>query len=143
MTFTINLIKRLFPNKIITRRISDLIELVKDEHINNTHICLSIQNNYDTREFCYVTLDELTKLFKEIPLIERCLYELIFPTKQVKTYIDFEYYIENNADIKNPYIGPTCFIKILYNLLNFQQSMDCKTNDNMNFILEQFLVLDS
>ncbi|CAF1292374.1 unnamed protein product [Rotaria sordida] len=133
----------LWNSQIITHRISDLMQLIKDQNVKNTHICISIQNDNDTREFCYLTIDELTQLFQQTPVIERCLYEVIFPTNQVKTYIDFEYYITNNLDIESPYIGARCFLKILYNLLNFQQNIDCEANYKMDLILQQFLVLNS
>ncbi|CAF1335680.1 unnamed protein product, partial [Rotaria sordida] len=51
-------------------------------------------------------MDELIMLYRNIPVNQRYLYELILPTNKIKAYIDFEYYINNNPEIQNHSIGP-------------------------------------
>ncbi|CAF3863308.1 unnamed protein product, partial [Rotaria sp. Silwood1] len=88
-------------------------------------------------------LQELITLYNHCPPNERTLYEMIFPINLVKTYIDFEYYIDNNLDINDHHIGAKCFIKILHYVLNF---FDHKHHENENYLhitLQQFLVLES
>ncbi|CAF4221896.1 unnamed protein product [Rotaria magnacalcarata] len=87
--------------------------------------------------------DELIILYQHSNVIERSLYELMTPVNQVKAYIDFEYYIDNNLDIKNSHIGPICLLKIFYFLLNFLDHNDQHNNDQIAHILQQFLILEA
>ncbi|CAF1443256.1 unnamed protein product [Adineta steineri] len=132
---------RLFPNKIITYRILDLIHLSSNENIKNSDICVSIEINTNSRRFCYLTINELITLYQNSPVLERSLYELISPNSKVKAYIDFEYYIDNNPDIQNSQIGISCCLKMLHLFLNSEQNIE--PNKYTNLILKQFLVLES
>ena len=143
MTFIQKLINRLFLNKIITYKVSDLIDNVSNERLQNIYMYICIQTENDSRRFFYVTIDELIILFQNSESIQRSLYELILPTKQVKAYIDFDYYTKNNTSIKNSYTGPCCILKILYYFLNVDQTNTMDTNDRLTLALKQFLVLES
>jgi len=142
MTFIDKLLKRLFPNKIIAHRLCDLIQQSCNQQTHNSHICIAIEKDNHTREFCYVTIDELIKLYQHCPVIERCLYELIPPTNQVKAYIDFEYHIDNNLAIGNSYNAVKCCLKLFRCLLCVQTN----TTDDRNYIdiaLKEFLLLEA
>ena len=134
------LIKRLFSNKVITHRISDLIYQSSDPNIQNTNICISIEKDTGAREFCYLSVDELTTLYQHSAVLERFLYELIPPANQVKIYIDFEYYMDNNLDIQHSHTGPSSCLKILHYLLTFQTDSISKTNNQIDLALQEFLV---
>ncbi len=142
MTLIEKLIKRLFSHKVVTSRLSDLINQLLNQNLNN-HICISIAKDNDSRLFTYVTIDELIILYQHSSVVQRSLYELITPGTQVKTYIDFEYYINNNLDIQDSRIGASCFLKILYYFLNFQDNNIYEKNNYINLILQQFLVLEA
>ncbi|CAM4824241.1 unnamed protein product [Rotaria magnacalcarata] len=62
---------------------------------------------------------------------------------EVKTYIDFEYYIENNHDINNHFIGTNCLLKILHLSLNFSYHQFCQSQNTIDIALKQFLVLEA
>lgn len=143
MTFLQNLIRRLFPTKIVSHYLSDLIHQSSHQNINTNHICLSIEKNNGSRDFCYLTMEELTTLYQYCPVIERSLYELICPTNSVKAYIDFEYYTENNLDIQDHRVGPKCCLKILHYLLNFPDNTTCQKENYLDIVLQQFLVLEA
>ncbi|CAF1678640.1 unnamed protein product, partial [Rotaria magnacalcarata] len=87
--------------------------------------------------------DELIILYQHSNVIERSLYELMTPVNQVKACIDFEYYIDNNLDIKNSHIGPICLLNIFYFLLNFLDHNNQHNNDQIAHILQQFLILEA
>jgi hypothetical protein len=142
MTLIEKLIKRLFSHKVVTSRLSDLINQLLNQNLNN-HICISIAKDNDSRLFTYVNIDELIILYQHSSVVQRSLYELITPGTQVKTYIDFEYYINNNLDIQDSRIGASCFLKILYYFLNFQDNNIYEKNNYINLILQQFLVLEA
>lgn len=143
MTYIEKLLKRLFPNKLITHRLSELNNNLSKQDVENIYICISAEKENGSRIFCYVTFDELIILYQCCPLTERFLYELINETKQVKSYIDFEYYINNNNDITNPYIGPNTCLKILYSLFKEQNDTNNETDNFIHLALKQFLVLDA
>ena len=143
MTHTQKLIKHLFPNKIITQRLLDLIHYLSKKHVENAYRYTSIEKDNNCREFCYFMLDELMILYQQCPVSERSLYEIITLSKQVKAYIDFEYYTNNNLAIQSPHIGPNCFLKILYYLLDFQRNTNFKTTNYTSLAMQQFLVLES
>ena len=143
MTFVQNLIKRLFPNEILTHHLSDLNNHSLVQNYNKNNICISIERENKCRQYCSLTMEQLIILYQNCPLIERTLYESIPPTKLVKAFIDFEYSMDNNLDIQNHYVGPICCLKILYHLLN---SLDDNNNVMQNHtenILKQFLVLEA
>jgi hypothetical protein len=143
MTHIQKLLKRLFPYKIITHRLSDLIHHLSNQQNENTKTYISIEKDNTSREFCYFTLEELIILYQQCPAFERSLYEILIPTNQVKVYVDFEYYTDNNVDIKNAHIGPICFLKILYHLFNSEQTVNFKTTNYFDLVMQQFLVLDA
>jgi hypothetical protein len=143
MVFIDKLIKSLFPNKNVSHRLCDLIYHSSDQNMPNSHIVIGIEKDNGSREFCYMTLDELILVYKKSVVLERCLYELILPTNQVKAYIDFEYYIDNNTDIQCSYIGPGCCLKILRYLFNNNGKTIVKTDKYNTMALEQFIVLES
>jgi len=143
MTFIYELLKRLFPNKIITYRLSDLIHQHSNGNETNSHICISIENDKNTRQFFYMTIEELSILYQNCIVSERSLYELIPSTKQVKAYMDIEYYIENNLIIQNSYSVISSCLKMFYYLLNFQNNMTFESNDWLDMALQQLLVLEA
>lgn len=136
------LIKRLFKNKVVTHRLVDLMDQLSNQNLKNM-ICISIETDNNSRQFSYFTIDELIILYQHSSVIERTLYELITPANKVKAYIDFEYYIDNNLEIKNSYIGPTCLLKIFYYFLNFQDHNVQQNNDQITYLLQQFLILEA
>lgn len=143
MAIVVKLIKHLFPSKIITYHIYDLINQLPNKTIKTNEIFLAIEKENKTREYFYCTLEELIKIYSECPSNERTLYEVILPINKVKTYIDFEYYIDNNPDIKNHYIGANCLLKIFDYALNFSHPI---LSENQNYIyiaLRRFLVLEA
>jgi len=148
MSFARNLIKRLFPNEIITHHISDLNKQLMEQVNDKSRICISIEKENKTREYCSLTMEQLSILYQCCPIAKRSLYESIPPTKSVKIYIDYEYYMDNNLHIQNNCIGLKCCLKVLYNLLNFQDNsiytMESYIEQiHLDHILKQFLVLDA
>ncbi|CAF4023524.1 unnamed protein product [Rotaria magnacalcarata] len=117
------------------------------DHLSNQNLknitCISIETDNNHCQFSYFTIDELIILYQHSNVIERSLHELMTPVNQVKAYIDFEYYIDNNLDIKNSHIGPICLLKIFYFLLNFLDHNDQHNNDQIAHILQQFLILEA
>ncbi len=142
MTFVEKLIRRVYPNKIITYRISDLVHNLSTKSDNN-YICISIETDNNSRRFCYLTLDELINVYRSCPVYERSLYELICAEQHVKAYIDYEYYITCNPDIIDSRIGPICCLKIFHLLLDFDEKFNYKQNINTDFIFENFLILEA
>jgi hypothetical protein len=138
------LIKRLYLNKIIIHRISDLNNHISQQNNENFHINISLEKDNHSRDFCYLTLNEITIVYQQSIAYERCLYELILSTSRVKDYIDFEFYTSHNIDIQNSHIGPKCCLKSLYYYyLNSEHSNHINTTNSFNMVLSQFLVLDS
>jgi hypothetical protein len=140
-----NLIKRLFPNEILTHHILDLNNQLFEQNDNKERIHISIEKENKSRQYCSLTIEQLKTLYQHCPVLQRTLYESIPPTKFVKTYIDFEYYINNNLDIQNHHIAPICCLKIFYYLLNVSDYSN--TNNTIEIstenILKQFLVLEA
>jgi hypothetical protein len=143
MTVIYELLKRLFPNKIISYRLSDLIHQSSNGNEVNSHICISIENDKNTRQFLYMTIDELIVLYQNCIVSERSLYELIPPTKQVKAYMDIEYYIENNLIIQNSYTVISSCLKMFCYLLNFQNNMTFESKDWLDAALQQCLIVEA
>jgi hypothetical protein len=136
-----NLINSLFPNQLLTHHLSELNNHLLEN--NNNGIYISIEKENKCRLFCFLTMDQLAILYQYCPLTKRTLYESIPSAKRVKTFIDFEYYTDNNVDIQNHYIGAMCCLKILYCLLNsYDNNMKVLENLTEN-ILKQFLVLEA
>ncbi|CAF4790373.1 unnamed protein product [Rotaria magnacalcarata] len=143
MTTIIEIIKNLFPSKLISHHICDLVNQLPEQIIKSNYIFLSIENDNKTRQFFYSSIEELIALYNQSSRNERSLYEIIFLTNIVKTYVDFEYYIDNNLDINDHCIGANCFLKILHYTLN---GFDHKEDLNENYIdiaLQQLLVLEA
>ncbi|CAF4099861.1 unnamed protein product [Adineta steineri] len=140
------------PNKI-TAAFFDTVEVLESinrnfkpflNYVEKTYIInANIENNNKNRQFFYCTINELITLYKHCPPLERTLYEIIFPTSLIKTYIDFEYYIDNNVDIKNQSIGATSCLKILYHVLNFFDTTYVKAENDIDNCLQQFLILQA
>ena len=143
MSFVLFLFNRLFPTEILTHHLSDLNNYLLGTKNKYGGICLSIEKKNKSRQYCCLTIDQITKLYDHCPVLERTLYESISSDKLVKAFIDFEYYRDNNSDIKDHTIGPNCCLKILYYLLNNDENnIDIIKNLSEN-ILEQFLVLEA
>lgn len=140
-----SLFKRLFPNEKLTHHLSDLNNHLSETGNKNNGICLSMEKNNKSRLYCCLAMDQLVELFLCCPLPERTLYESIPPNKPVKAYIDFEYYRDNNIDIKDHYTGPMCSLKILYYLLNnHETNTNITESENLSKnVLNQFLVLEA
>ncbi|CAM2729007.1 unnamed protein product [Rotaria socialis] len=143
MTSVQNLIKRLFPYKIITHRLSDLHNQLLQQNIDKNDIFLSIEKENKSRQFCCLSIEELLRLFECCPTTERTLYESISINKPVRTYIDFEYLIDKNLNIQNHYIGPMCCLKVLYYFLNAPDDTINTVESYIENILKQFLVLEA
>lgn len=137
------IIQHFYPNKILTRRVSDLITQISQISNNESYISIAIEKIDGSRQFCYLTLDEFISIYHQCPLNERSIYELIFPTNTVKTYIDFEYYIDQNLDIQDHHIGMICCLKIFYYILNFSNNIPSENWNFIHTILNQFLVLEA
>lgn len=143
MSIVLNLIKRLFPYKIITHRLSDLHNQLDQQSIHKNDIFLSIEKENKSRQFCCLSIEELLTLFECCPVTERTLYESISQNKTVRTYIDFEYLIDNNLDVQNHYIGPMCCLKVLHYFLNGLDDTINTVESYTEKILKQFLVLEA
>ncbi|CAF2123702.1 unnamed protein product [Rotaria magnacalcarata] len=143
MAVIVQLIRHLFPCKIITHRINGLINQLPNNALRTNEIFVSIEKYSKTRQYFSCTLEALTKLYNECPPSHRNLYEVILPTNEVKTYIDFEYYIENNHDINNHFIGTNCLLKILLLSLNFSYRQFCQSQNDIDMALKQFIVLEA
>lgn len=143
MSFLISLFHRLFPTEILTHRLTDLNDYLLQTNNNHSGIWLSIEKKNKSRQYCCLTIDQISKLYDNCPVLERTLYESISPDKRVKVFVDFEYYTNNNSDIKDHSIGPMCCLKILYYLLNNQENNINIINNHSENILKQFLVLEA
>ncbi|CAF4064443.1 unnamed protein product [Adineta steineri] len=142
MALIAKLIRSLFTNKVVSCRIKDLIDQLSNRNSKNM-ICISMEIDNNSRQFSYFTLDELIILYQHSSVIERCLYELMTPENQVKAYIDYEYYIDSNLDIKICHTGPICLLKMSYYSLNSQIHNVQQNTDQITHILEQFLILEA
>ncbi len=137
------LIKHLFPNKIITYRLSELKDKLSLQYSTMKYIYISIEKDNNTPQFWYLTIDELKALYEHSTANERSIYELITCENQVKAYIDFEYYVNNNLDIKNSHTAVNCILKIVYYLLNFEKHNIDETDNQINMVLKEFLILEA
>ncbi|CAF4129573.1 unnamed protein product [Rotaria magnacalcarata] len=88
-------------------------------------------------------MKELIILYKNTTGIDRNLYEIIIATNPVKAYIDFEYYVDNNLEMQNHYIGSNCCLKIFHYLLNFTHHTHYQSENHIDLALEEFLVLEA
>jgi len=143
MSIVKRIIQQIFPNKIISHHICELMEQLAKLNVETDLIFISIEKESKSREFSYFTMKELITLYKYCPKHERTLYELILPTNQVKAYIDFEYYIYSNLDIQDQYIGPTSCLKLLHYLLNGVDNLQSQGTNDTDMALQQFLVLEA
>ncbi|CAF3441962.1 unnamed protein product [Rotaria socialis] len=143
MSFVHNLIKRLFPYRIISHHISDLDIQSLQLNTDKNDIVISIEKENTSRHFCCLTIEELTTLFEYCPIIHRTLYESISLDKPIKTYIDFEYFIDKNLYIEDHYKGPMSCLKILYYFLNVPNDTINTSESYTKNILKQFLVLEA
>ena len=55
-----------------------------------------------------------------------------------KTYVDFEYYIDNNVDIKDQYIGHIFFLKILHYIQSCFGGINFENNNSIHTALQRF-----
>ncbi|CAF3228734.1 unnamed protein product [Rotaria socialis] len=139
----IKTINRLFPSKILNYQIFHLFDNLPKNINTNDYIFIAIEKNERRREFCYFTMEELIIVYKNSTTIDRNLYEIIVATNPVKAYIDFEYYIDNNLDIQNHYIGSNCCLKLFHYLLNFTHHTHYQNENHIDLALEEFLVLQA
>ncbi|CAM4840044.1 unnamed protein product [Rotaria magnacalcarata] len=123
--------------------LSNLIYDLQNNNEENSSFYISIENDSNSRQFCYLTLDELISLYRYCPVIERTLYEVIISTNFVKIYIDFEYYINNNKHIKESHIGPQTCLKIFQYFFNIGKNINSQTTNSTNLALQEFLVLEA
>ncbi|CAF1460218.1 unnamed protein product, partial [Adineta ricciae] len=63
--------------------------------------------------------------------------------QHVKPYIDFEYYIDYNPDIRDSRIGAISCLKILHLLFDFNMKYNYTQSDNIDFVLDKFLALEA
>ena len=143
MSLVKQIIQNIFSNKIVSYKITHFINHLSELNTKTNHIFISIEKENKNRMFYYFTIEELMILYKHCPPVERTLYELIFPTNIIKTYVDFEYYVDNNIDIKDKYIGATCFLKILHCALDYFDGMKFENSNFINRALQRFLVLET
>lgn len=138
-------IKSLFPYKQITYRLCDLnLDITECQDESKNTIIISIEKNNKSRQFCFISLKQLNQLFIYCPISERALYESIPSNKQVKAYIDFEYYTDVNRDIQDHYIGIRSSVRLLYSLLNYSNNnIHVTENNNDELFLKQFLILEA
>ena len=71
--------------------------------------------------------------------MECSLYELIAPTKQVKAYFDFEYYMKRNVDIQSSHIGANTCLKIFQYLFNYERNNIERTTDHTATALQNLI----
>ena len=142
MSFVQNLIRHLFPHKTITHHIPDLNQLL-EQYNEKTDICISIENENKSRQFCCLNIEQLVRLFDSCPVPNRTLYECISSNKLVKAYTDFEYLIDKNRHIQNHYLGPISCLRILYYFLNPTYNTIKTIQRHTENLLMQFLVLDA
>ncbi|CAF1473112.1 unnamed protein product [Adineta ricciae] len=144
MTSVQEWIKRLFPYKSIFYRLTDFENPMMQDNHDKSEICISIEKENKSRQYCSLTFDQLTILYEYCPVYQRCLYESIPYNAPVKTYVDFEYYVNKNLDIQNHHIGLQCCLRTMFHLLNdtdiYLNTMEI--NDD-TFSLKQFLVLEA
>lgn len=143
MSFVENLFQTLYHGKVLTYRVSDLLISLSNDKSKDKYICISIETDTNTRRFCYLTLDELFNVYQLCPISERCFYELVCSESHVKPYIDFEYYTDYNLDIVHSRIGPITCLKILHLLFDFNMKYNYNQNDDIDFLLEKFLILEA
>ena len=98
--------------------------------VNTNYVSITIERDNGSRQFCYFTVEELITLYNHCPANERTFYELILPTNLVKTFIDFEYNIDDNFDIQNHHVGIICCLKLFHHVLNFSDGT-CFNNENL------------
>ncbi|CAF4753492.1 unnamed protein product [Rotaria sp. Silwood1] len=110
-----NLIKNLFPHNTISYRINDLTNEPSDRNNITNDICISIEKENKSREFCRLTIEQLITLFEHCPVSDR----------------------------KNHYIGPISCLKILYYFLNIPNDTIDTIEIYTQKILKQFLVLQA
>jgi len=137
------LLKQLFPNKVITYRLSVLNNILSNKNESNECICIGIEKDNHSRIFCYLTLNELIKLSENCSLTERSFDEVISPNMRVKVYIDFEYYIDVNTDIQNSFTGISTCLKILHLLFNSNKNPGHENRKEIATTLRNILVLEA
>lgn len=76
------------------------------------------------------------------PKINRAIYECICEKYFIKTYIDFEYLLENNSSVDCHRAIITC-LKILFFYLNNLSELSITTKITLPSILNQFLILNA
>jgi hypothetical protein len=135
------LIHDILPSKIVFYRLQDLLHSISRSE-NKNKILLSIEKSNHTREFCQVTLDELELLYVLYPKANRSFYECIPETSTIKTYIDFEYLLQNNSSVDHARAVSSC-LKILFFCLNNLNRSPIITKITIPSILKQFLVLNA
>lgn len=134
-------IKQLFPSKRIFHRLIDLNHEFLSEVDSNDNIWLSFETSIECRKFSSFGFSELCHWFQQTIESDRSLYEVISPSKPVKLYIDFEYYLSLNHDIEDPATGLKCVLKVLQSIFNSSNVSYISKEQLMNAALEQFLVL--
>ena len=135
------MIGTILPNKKVYYRLQDLIDSLISSSKKDM-ILMSIEKQENTREYSAITISELEFLYHQCPRQNRTFYECIPETSSVKTYIDFEYFVDKNPSVDCG-IALHCILKMLYFYLNSNEPSS-STNHSLNKkILEQFLVLDA
>jgi hypothetical protein len=134
-------IDTILPNKKVYYRLQDLIDSLTST--SNKHpMLMSIEKQESKREYCAVTINELEFLYQHWPRQNRSFYECITEASLVKTYIDFEYPVENNSSVDH-HIALLCILKMMYFSLNNNVQSHSTDQSLIKKILEQFLVLDA
>lgn len=134
-------IKLLFPFKMIYDRLSSLNNELLAEDSTDGIASYSFQTSNLSRKFFHLTFTELCYLFEQTIQSERSLYEVIPPSKPVKLYIDFEYYLRFNDQLADQLVGLKCILKILYSIFNFADVLCVSDEQFIQEALKQHLIL--
>ena len=134
-------IKQLFPSKRIFHRLVDINHQFLVEVNTNDNISLSFETSIQCRIFCNFGFSELCYWFQQTNESDRSLYEIIPPSKPVKLYIDFEYYLSVNHEIENHATGLKCILKVLQPIFNPNNVLYVSNEQFIDAGLGQWLVL--
>lgn len=134
-------IQLLFPLKVLHGRLCSLNNELSTKDNTNSSFSLSFPTNNSSRKFFHLTFAELCYLFEQTIQSERSLYEVIAPSKPVKLYIDFEYYLRCNDQLVDQLVGLKCILKILYCIFNAADDLCISDEQCIHEALKQHLIL--
>jgi hypothetical protein len=131
----------ILPDKQLYYRLQDLFDSMSNS-VNKNEVLISIEKLDGKREYCALPLSDLELLYAKCPRESRSFYECIKETTLIKTYIDFEYTIQNNESVNYQKAIDSC-LKVLYLCLNASSRTVSINSLSMTTILKQFLVLNA